>query len=180
MRMDPEGPVTARDLVHDLSQEELAGIFREYGQERHAERFARAICEQQGTDGLETTGDLARVIENALPGSLRFQKGRRPVWMRRHPATRVFQALRIVVNRELEVLEQSLPLLWKRVRMGGRMAVISFHSLEDRIVKEIFRGLKRSGEAVLITKKPLVADRDEQRTNPRSRSAKLRVAEKVR
>ncbi len=180
MRMNPDAPVRAGDLINDLSQDELVRIFREYGQERQAERFAGAICERREQRPFETTDDLAQVIEGCLPRSLRFEKGRRPAWMRRHPATRVFQALRIAVNRELDVLRTSLPLIWGRLKPGGRLAVITFHSLEDKIVKEIFRGLKQAGDAVLVTKKPLVASREEQRMNPRSRSAELRVAERIK
>ncbi len=178
MRMNPEGPVTAADLVNDLSQSELEKLFREFGEEPKAERFARAICAARSDKRIETTEELVKAIEEALPRGLRFEKGRRPSWARRHPATKIFQALRIAVNRELEVLDNALTRIWARVKPGGRFAVISFHSLEDRIVKHRFRSWKMAGETGWLTKKPITASREEELTNPRSRSAKLRAAEK--
>jgi 16S rRNA (cytosine1402-N4)-methyltransferase len=179
MRMNPREGESAADLIDGLSQEGLEKIFREYGNERWARRFAGAIVERRSKGRIETTDELARVITAALPGAGKHGRGERPGWARRHPATRVFQALRIAVNRELESLEEALPAVWKRLRTGGRLAVISFHSLEDRIVKIRFKQWKESSEARWVTKKPLEATRDEQLDNARARSAKLRVVEKT-
>lgn len=180
MRMDPEGEVRARDLVNDLSEKELEGIFRNFGEERRSRPIARAICEAREKQPLETTDALARVIEQALPASYRGQGGQRPPWARRHPATRVFQALRIAVNDELGALREGLPRIWRRLGTGGRLAVISFHSLEDRIVKNQFRCWAQAGEGNRLTKKPLRPTREEILANPRARSAKARVVEKKR
>ena len=178
MRMNPENPVSARELVQTLSEDELEKIFREYGEERWARRFAETICRARPARRIETTDDLIEILESALSKNWRRPKGRRPANRRRHFATRVFQALRIAVNDELGVLRRGLVHLWNHVKPGGRLAVISFHSLEDRIVKYQFRDWARSGEGRLINKKPAVAGQEERRTNPRSRSAKLRVIEK--
>jgi 16S rRNA (cytosine1402-N4)-methyltransferase len=179
MRMDSREGESAADLINGLSQEGLEKIFREYGNERRARRYAGAIVERRSKGRIETTDELARVITAALPGADKHGRGERPGWARRHPATRVFQALRIAVNRELESLEEALPAIWARLRTGGRLAVISFHSLEDRIVKVRFKQWKESAEARWLTKKPLEASRDEKLDNPRARSAKLRVVEKT-
>ena len=178
MRMNPENPVSARELVQTLSEDELEKIFREYGEERWARRFAETISRARPARRIETTDDLIEILESALSKNWRRPKGRRPANRRRHFATRVFQALRIAVNDELGVLRRGLVHLWNHVKPGGRLAVISFHSLEDRIVKYQFRDWARSGEGRLINKKPAVAGQEERRTNPRSRSAKLRVIEK--
>ena len=108
-----------------------------------------------------------------------MEKGKRPPWARRHPATKVFQALRIVVNDELGVLREGLPRIWKRLKPGGKLVVIDFHSLEDRIVKHQFLEWKQIGEGKIITKKPIIAKNEEQSLNPRARSAKLRAIERV-
>ena len=180
MRMDPEAAVSARQLVNRLSEGELEKMFREYGQERWAKRFAHGIVNERRVKPLETTGDLARVISKSLPGGFHAsKKARRPSWARRHPATRVFQALRIAVNDELGVLERGLPAIWSRIKPGGRFAVITFHSLEDRIVKNCFRDWSRKGEGRLVTKKPVTPSPEERMGNPRSRSAKLRAIEKL-
>lgn len=178
MRMNRDQGPSAADLVQDLSRQELERIFFEYGEEPKARRFAAMIEEARRTRQIRSTADLAEVIERALPPGLRFKKGHRPSWARRHPATRVFQALRIAVNDELGALREALPKLWGRLKMGGRMAVISFHSLEDRIVKHQFREWCRSGGGRLIDKKPVTASEEEVADNSRARSAKLRVIAK--
>ena len=178
MRMDPRASNRARDLVNDLSEDELERLFRELGEERWARRIAGNIFRERAKQPIETTDDLVRVIEQALPRRTRFRKGHRPGWARRHPATRAFQALRIAANDELGALREGLPVLWKGIKPGGRLAVITFHSLEDRIVKHQFRMWAQTEGAVLLTKKPITATREEAVANPRSRSAKLRVVEK--
>ncbi len=175
MRMDPHtGDRTAAELLNEEREEELARIFREYGEEPRARRVARVVAEQRLRAPLERTGDFVRAITRALG----------PARGRIHPATRVFQAVRIAVNDELGALEEGLPGAVKVLKPGGRIAVISFHSLEDRIVKWRFREWadERDGRAPLVqvlTRKPIVPSEQEQASNPRSRSAKLRVAERL-
>lgn len=164
MRLDPDGGLTAADLVRDLPEAELARLLREAGEERQARRVAQAIVRARDAEPIVGTAQLARVIESALGGP----RGRI------HPATRTFQALRIAVNGELDALDQALARLPAALAEGGRMAVISFHSLEDRRVKRAFRALAQGGGYRLLTRKPLVASDDEVARNPRSRSAKLR------
>lgn len=171
MRMDPRGRVKARDLVNDLSQEELAELFRVYGEERWAKRIAGAICRERVKRPIENTLELAQLIQKTVPPRYRFGS--------LHPATRVFQALRIRVNRELEALETALPKAFEALRGGGRLAVISFHSLEDRIVKWTFREWAKEGAVRMLTPKPIRPTAEEIRQNSRSRSAKLRAVEKV-
>lgn len=179
MRMNPEAEVTAADLIRVLSERELTDVFRSYGEERQASRFAKLICIEREKSPIQTTQDLVRVIQKALPAYFEAEKGKRPPWARRHPATQVFQALRIAVNQELEVLKEGLPRIFSRLKKGGRLVVISFHSLEDRIVKHQFLNWKQSGEGKILTKKPILAKIEEQRLNPRARSAKLRAVERV-
>ncbi len=184
MRFDPSQGPTAADLVHQLSVEELADILYRYGEEKQSRRIARAIVEARP---IETTGQLAQVIARASGGSRRRAR-------RIHPATQSFQALRIAVNDELGALEAVLPQAVGLLRPGGRVAVISFHSLEDRMVKRFFRRQAQDcvcpplqpvcncqHEATLrvITRKPLRADEAEVARNPRARSARLRVAERL-
>jgi 16S rRNA (cytosine1402-N4)-methyltransferase len=171
MRMSRQIGATARDLLHTTSAEELAAIFFKYGEERRARAIAREIERSRHRQPLETTTQLARLVERVLG----------PKRGRTHPATRVFQALRIAVNDELENLRRGLDVAANFLRPGGRMAVISFHSLEDRIVKRFFLERSRAEQPTLrvVTRKPIVAGDDEVRTNPRARSAKLRVAEKI-
>ncbi|MBI3316556.1 MAG: 16S rRNA (cytosine(1402)-N(4))-methyltransferase RsmH [Candidatus Omnitrophica bacterium] len=173
MRMNPYQSVSARDLIHDLSQKELEAIFRNYGEERLSRKFSERICKARESERIETTEDLIRVL-------LGRRSGTKPAGLRRHPATKVFQALRIAVNDELEVLKEGLPRIWKSIKVGGRLVVLSFHSLEDRIVKQTFREWARSGEAFDLTKKPMMPTREEMRINRQSRSAKLRAVEKIR
>lgn len=169
MRMDPgEGP-SAADLLADSSEEEIADILFRYGEERRSRRIARAICRERARAPVVRTGELARIVERALGG----RRGARI-----HPATRAFQALRIAVNGELAEIEEGLPRLWKRLAPGGRLAVISFHSLEDRIVKAFFRRKGAAGRGVILTRKPERPSPDETAANPRARSAKLRAAER--
>lgn len=170
MRLDPHGPTTAADLVNQTPERELADILYHYGEEHASRRIARFIAEARRARPIERTGELAELVARALGG----RRGKI------HPATRTFQALRIAVNGELESLEAVLPQALGLLAPGGRLALISFHSLEDRIVKQFFRA-HSSGEQPalrLITKKPIEAGETELRTNPRSRSAKLRVAER--
>jgi 16S rRNA (cytosine1402-N4)-methyltransferase len=185
MRMNRTGSLTARELLAQSSVEELTRIFREYGEERRAAAIARAIeRERAGRGPLETTVQLARLVERVL--------GKQHGGV--HPATRVFQALRIAVNDELNNVRAGLELAAKCLKSGGRLAVITFHSLEDRIVKQFFVGRSRpcvcppalpvctcgrKQTLRIVTHKPVVPGEDEVRVNPRARSAKLRVAEKI-
>ncbi|MBM3127816.1 MAG: 16S rRNA (cytosine(1402)-N(4))-methyltransferase RsmH [Chloroflexi bacterium] len=162
MRFNPDDPATAADLVNTLREKELADLIFESGEERASRRIARAIVYARP---IHTAQQLAAVIERAL--------GRRG---RIHPATRTFQALRIAVNRELNVLDRVLPQIVETLKPGGRVAIIAFHSLEDRRVKQFFRAAE---QLRVLTKHPLQPTDDEIAVNPRSRSAKLRVAEKV-
>jgi 16S rRNA (cytosine1402-N4)-methyltransferase len=172
MRMDRSEGDTAADLVGRSSEEDLASAIFQYGEERFSRRIARAIVHARRETPIETTGRLASIVRRVVP---------RRGYMRIDPATRTFQALRIWVNRELEGLDRFLESAVSRLRAGGRLAVIAFHSLEDRIVKHTFRALAQREGAVLkvLTRKPIVPDEDELRRNPRARSAKLRAAERV-
>lgn len=186
MRMDQTQGQSAYDLVNGLDKQELARIFKIYGEERFAEKIAGAIVRVRETKPVETTGELAEVAAGAVPKRF-HEKGQ-------HPATRIFQALRIAVNDELEGLKQGLSGGYASLKSGGRLVVISFHSLEDRIVKENFRYLaldcvcpprfpacvcgKKAG-ARILTPRPVTAADDEIRANPRARSAKLRAMEKL-
>jgi len=163
---------TAAWIVNYKSREELAKIFRDYGQERFAWRIAKAIDQERSKNKIKTTVQLVQVIQKAIP--TRFRSSARI-----HPATRVFQALRIAVNFELDNLEKVLPQAIDLLAKGGRLAVISFHSLEDKIVKHFFKNQSQQGIIEILTKKPLRPTLEEIRINPRARSAKLRVVEKV-
>jgi 16S rRNA (cytosine1402-N4)-methyltransferase len=171
MRMDQRMNETAADLVNHLSLEELEYNLSHYGEERWAKRIARAIVQEREREPIGTTQALRKIIHRAIPR--RFHS------RRIDPATRTFQALRIRVNDELENLEKILETGWKILKKGGRMCVISFHSLEDRMVKETFRALEKEGKMRILTKKPVAPSEEEQRRNPRSRSAKLRCAERI-
>ena len=183
MRMDPANPISAADLVNTAGGEQLERMFRTYGEEPAARKIAARLVRDRLVRPFKTTLDLAESVESVVP-----RRGRT------HPATRVFQALRIVVNRELEALALGLEQFSQRLAPGGRFAVITFHSLEDRIVKVFFK--ERCAEFIdrpewpaprpnplhifkAITGKPVVASDAEQRANPRSRSAKLRVVERI-
>src|SRR5436189_5799767 len=183
MRMDPRRELTAATIVNSYSEEELTRIFREFGEEPAARRIASQLVKQRKSTPFQDTMQLSKAIEKIV-----WRHGRR------HPATQVFQALRMEVNDELGALEEGLSALTKRLESGARIAVITFHSLEDRIVKNFFRDRsrewldrpewpepRRNPEYDLrpITDKPIEPGENERRTNPRSRSAKLRVAEKI-
>jgi len=183
MRMDPSATRSARDIVNELDERELADIFRRYGEERFARQIAQAIVRRRESQPFERTGELVETIKSAIPAPRRFGDG--------HPAKRVFQALRITVNEELESLERALPAALAMLRPGGRVAVISFHSLEDRIVKRFFaaeaRGCVcppdlpvcvcgREPRLRLVTRKAVRPSPQEVADNPRSASARLRVA----
>jgi 16S rRNA (cytosine1402-N4)-methyltransferase len=163
--------VTAYDIVNTWGEENLADIIYGYGEERYSRRIAKAIAEARHKGEIKTTSNLVEIIQNAVPAA--YRKGRL------HPATKTFQALRIAVNDELGSLQQGLGKGFEALNKGGRMSVISFHSLEDRIVKKFFREKKDKDEAILINKKPIVAGKEELRNNPRARSAKLRILEKI-
>ncbi len=165
MRMDRRQDISAADIINDWDETKLANAFFHYGEERLSRRIARRIVERRP---FNSTTELADAIAHSVPRSYRYG--------RIHPATRVFQALRIVVNRELEVLETFLGLAPTWLKPGGKIVIISFHSLEDRIVKH---RLKESPLVQVLTKKPIVPQEDEIQENVRSRSAKLRIAERL-
>lgn len=171
MRMDRSQGPTLDAMLVDVTPATLADVIFEYGEERHSRRIARAIVAARDRSELETTADLATVVRRSVP-----YRGRSRI----HPATRTFQALRIWVNRELDGLDAFLHTVARRLKTGTRLAVISFHSLEDRIVKYTLRELQQGGELAMrvLTKKPIRPGRDEVARNPRSRSAKLRAAER--
>jgi 16S rRNA (cytosine1402-N4)-methyltransferase len=168
-RSDEERP-TAAQVVNSFSEEALADIIFHYGEERFARRIAKKIVESRRETRITTTNDLVRIIESAIPKSSHSLTSHRL-----HPATKVFQALRIYVNGELKNLEKILSVLPEIMAFRGRVAIISFHSLEDRLVKNAFRDLVANKKADLITKKPITPGAPEVRANPRSRSAKLRA-----
>lgn len=173
MRMDVQSQgITAADLVNTLKEDKLAKIIFEFGEERFARRIAAAIVMQRARAKITTTQCLADIILRALPKG--YTRGRI------HPATRTFQALRIAVNEELESLSSGLDVCFKMLKSGGRLCVISFHSLEDRLVKNKFKSLDFDQEGIILTKKPLVASDEECAQNPRSRSAKMRAIERTR
>jgi 16S rRNA (cytosine1402-N4)-methyltransferase len=169
MRMDPASRRTAADIVNGMSETDLADLIFQYGEERYSRRIARSIVRARQSRPLRTTRELVSAVEHAVPHH--YRSGRI------HPATRTFQALRIVVNQELEHLEMSIRDATDMLAPGGRLCVISFHSLEDRIVKRTFRSLSGT-QLDILTKKPQLPGQEEARLNPRSRSAKLRVAER--
>jgi 16S rRNA (cytosine1402-N4)-methyltransferase len=171
MRMDRSAGETAADLVARSSERELADAIFQYGEERFSRRIARALVHERSETPIVTTGRLATIVRRAIP---------RRGFARIDPATRTFQALRIWVNRELDGLDRFLEAAVNRLRIGARLAVITFHSLEDRIVKHTLRAIdQRGGLVKVLTKKPLIPSDDEVHRNPRARSAKLRAAEKV-
>lgn len=172
MRMDTTSGETAADLIARSGERELADAIFAFGEERHSRRIAKAIVQARRERRIETTGQLAAIVRRAA-GHRGYQ--------RIDPATRTFQALRIWVNRELEGLDQFLEAVVGRLRAGARFAVITFHSLEDRIVKHTFRALASGANAALalLTKKPVVPGDEEVERNPRARSAKLRAAERI-
>ena len=162
---------TASDIVNSWGEENLADIIYGYGEEKYSRRIARAIVEARALGEIKTTFQLVSIIEGAVPAV--YRRGRI------HPATRTFQALRIATNNELGNIEHGLAKGFVALKPGGRMAVISFHSLEDRIVKRFFALKKEVAEATLVGKRPIVPTEEELRDNPRSRSSKLRILEKI-
>jgi 16S rRNA (cytosine1402-N4)-methyltransferase len=165
MRYNPEGEgMTAKEIVNQWDEDELAKIFRKYGEERQARRIAQLIISARQQQEIETTTQLADIVARGIRRTGRT-----------HPATKIFQALRIAVNNELGELERALPDLVDCLKPGGRLTIISFHSLEDRIVKQF---MKSRDDLTVLTKKPVIPTEAETKTNPRARSAKLRVAEK--
>ena len=186
MRMDRSASLTARDVINDWSYEELRRILYEYGEERYAPVIARHICRAREQAPIERTGELVDIIKSAMPPQALREK--------QHPAKRSFQALRIAVNGELDALPPMLEAAVSHLHTGGRLAVISFHSLEDRIIKKSLQDMAtgctcppnfpvcvcgKKPRIRLLSRKPIAADEAELERNPRSRSAKLRVAEKV-
>lgn len=172
MSTDASGSVfTARDIVNDWEEGNIADVLYGYGEERYSRRIARAIVEARAEKPIETTGELVEIIKRAVPPH--YAKGRI------HPATRTFQAMRIAVNDELQALKEGLQKAFGALAPGGRMAVISFHSLEDRIVKNFMRDKADEGKAEVMTKKPITPSDEEIENNPRSRSAKLRIIKKI-
>lgn len=171
MRMNQDQDLSACDVVNRLRRSDLEYIISHFGEERHAKLIARSIERAREKEPITTTGKLEEIIYKAVG---RYYKGQKL-----HPAARTFQALRIYVNDELGALEKALDKLDKCIERGGRVCFISFHSLEDRIVKRAFKDLQRQGSFKIITKKPLRPQPEERKKNPRSRSAKLRVAERI-
>jgi 16S rRNA (cytosine1402-N4)-methyltransferase len=186
MRMDPASELSARELVNEAGERELTRIFKDYGEERYARQIARAIVRRRREHPIERTGELVELIRSAIPAPARFGDG--------HPAKRVFQALRIAVNDELGSLEHALPAALEMLRPGGRLAVISFHSLEDRIVKRFLRAEEKGctcppdfpvcvcgNEPALraLSRRPVKPSPAELAANPRSASARLRAAVKT-
>jgi 16S rRNA (cytosine1402-N4)-methyltransferase len=172
MRMDTTAGSTAAELLSGASESEIADVIYRFGEERFSRRVARAIVQNRETAAIRTTGQLAAIVRHAIP---------RRGFSRIDPATRTFQALRIWVNRELEGLDDFLAALAQHLKTGARMVVVTFHSLEDRIVKHTLRALAQREDAPIriLTKKPVVPQADEIHRNPRARSAKLRAAERV-
>ena len=186
MRMDPSDEVSAQDLVNEAPERELMEIFRRYGEERYARQIAKAIVRRRSQEPFERTSDLVETIRAAIPAPARFGEG--------HPAKRVFQALRIAVNDELGALEVALPAAFSMLRPGGRLAVISFHSLEDRIVKQFLREEERGcvcppdfpvcvcgrePKLRALNRRPIRPSANEVGLNPRATSARLRAAVRV-
>lgn len=168
---EPRSGFTAAEILNTWDEKVLADVLYGYGEERYARRIAKAVVERRALAPLTTTLELVELVKDAVPPAYRHG--------RIHPATRTFQALRIAVNDELKSLEQGLASAWKLLAPHGRIAVITFHSIEDRLVKQTFAGLVKKGEAVLVYKKPVTPSRQELIHNPSARSAKLRAIEKL-
>ena len=172
MRMSPSHQkLTAYEIIQKSSQETLSEIFWEFGEERHANRIARLIVEERAKRPIRTTNDLAKLVARAIPGGVK--KGFI------HPATKVFQALRIYVNKELDNISAFFPVAFKALKPGGTLVCISFHSLEDRLVKQYFRDREREGVAQVLTQRVVVASTQELQQNKASRSARLRALRKI-
>jgi len=183
MRFDPDNPITAYDIVNNWPEADLVRIFSEYGEERYSKRIAKKILEKRSNNPIKTTTELADTVKSAVP----------PYKSKIHPATRVFQAIRIAVNNELQNFENTFKEVIPLLAKDARIAVISFHSLEDRLVKNLFKYYSSNcrclpnqlickcepGQIEILTKKPIIATKEEIRDNPPSRSAKLRIAKKI-
>lgn len=174
MRLDKNSYISAYDLVNNLNEDEISSLLWTFGQERWHNRIARSVVEARQNLPISTTSQLADIVVKAIPRRYRYRH------YRIHPATRTFQAMRIAVNRELEALDTAIDKAVGFLNAGARICVISFHSLEDRIVKISFRRLAAQGALEIITPKPLVPGLSEIKDNPSSRSAKMRVAGKIR
>lgn len=166
-----EKSLLASDVVNKFDVKNLEAIIRGFGEERFAGRIARAIKEAREKKPIQTSKELAQIIKSSVPNFYRVGKT--------HPATKTFQAIRMTVNDEIGALEEGIQDGFKMLSSGGRMAVITFHSIEDRIVKHFFRDLHKDGKGKLVNKKPILPTKEEIKLNPRSRSAKLRVIEKI-
>ncbi|WP_027624726.1 16S rRNA (cytosine(1402)-N(4))-methyltransferase RsmH [Clostridium lundense] len=186
MRMDRRNSLSAYEVVNEYSEEDLARIIRNYGEDNFAKRIAKFIVENRSKKEIKTTGELSEIIKSAIPAKFRREGP--------HPAKRTFQAIRIEVNKELEILEKTVEDGVKYLNSGGRMAIITFHSLEDRIIKNKYKELQnpctcpkdfpicvcgKKSQIKLVSRKPIEPTKEEVEVNPRSRSAKLRVAEKL-
>jgi 16S rRNA (cytosine1402-N4)-methyltransferase len=171
MRLNQKNPLTAEKILNYWSGQEISKVLSEYGEERFAQEISAEILEQRKVKPVSNTLQLVEILRKAIPFKQQHQKI--------HFATRTFQALRIAVNDEIENLKKVLPQALEILKPGGRLAVISFHSLEDRIVKNFFKEKSASGELKILTKKPVLASQQEIKNNPRSRSAKLRAAQKI-
>lgn len=186
MRMDQRQVKSARDILNEYSETELYRVIRDYGEEKFAKNIARHIVKARAEKPIETTGELNEIIRSAIPARMRAEGG--------HPSKRTFQAIRIECNRELEVLKESIGELIDLLNPGGRLCIITFHSLEDRIVKTEFRQAQnpctcppefpvcvcgRTSKGKVITSKPILPGEEEQKENSRSKSAKLRIFEKI-
>ncbi len=172
MRLDRESYISAYDLINNLNEDEISNLLWSFGQERWHNRIAHRLVQERERHPISTTSELREIVMQSIP--MRFRRQH----YRIHPATRTFQAVRIAVNRELEVLESALDKAMAALTPGGRICVISFHSLEDRIVKHKFRGAASEGKIELLTKKPIQPAEEEAARNPSSRSSKLRAAQK--
>jgi 16S rRNA (cytosine1402-N4)-methyltransferase len=168
---DPKA-LTARTIVNEWGEESLADVIYGWGEERYSRRIAKAIVKARTKKSIETSRELGELVKASVPSGYRFG--------RIHPATKTFQALRIAVNDELGALKDGLRGAWEKLSVGGRIAVITFHSIEDREVKRSFQAWEKEGSLKRVAKKPIVASAEEIKTNPRARSAKLRAVEKVK
>ncbi|MFH1347246.1 MAG: 16S rRNA (cytosine(1402)-N(4))-methyltransferase RsmH [Candidatus Margulisiibacteriota bacterium] len=167
MRMDKSLKLTAQTIINQFDQEELYKIFKEFGEERFSKRISNAICVKRDEQPIQTTWELKAIVEKAIP-----------TWKKRESVTRIFQALRITVNEELENLKTALQDAIDLLKPGGRIVVISYHSLEDRLVKHAFRNAKEDKKLKILTKKPIRSSEAEISSNPRAKSAKLRAGER--